>query len=74
MLWEQGEVGINKTLKSLMGESGHPKLVLCDNLEGRGGEVEGFRREGTRVYLWPIHTDVWQKPSQYYKVIILQLK
>ena len=24
-------------------------------------------------YLW-IHTDVWQKPSQYCKVIILQLK
>ena len=29
--------------------------------------------ESTRVYLWPIHTDVWQKPSQYFKVIILQL-
>ena len=32
-----------------------------------------FRMEGTRVYLWPIHTDVWQKLSQYCKVIILQL-
>ena len=32
--------------------------------------------EGTYVYLWPIHADVWQKPSQYCKVraIILQLK
>ena len=30
--------------------------------------------KGTHVYLWPIHIDVWQKPSQYYKVIILQLK
>ena len=29
---------------------------------------------GTRVYLWPIHFDVWQKPSQYCKIIILQLK
>ena len=40
-----------------------------------GREVEGlFRMEGTRIYVWPIHTDVWQKPSQYSEVIILQLK
>ena len=26
------------------------------------------------VYLWPIHVDVWQKPTQYCKAIILQLK
>ena len=25
--------------------------------------------EGTHVYLWPIHTDVWQKLSQYCKLI-----
>ena len=35
----------------------------------RGGmvrEVGGrFKREGTYVYLMPIHVDVWQKPSQY---------
>ena len=31
--------------------------------------------ERTYVYLWPFHVDVWQKKkSQYYKVIILQLK
>ena len=29
---------------------------------------------GTHVHPWLIHVDVWQKPSQYYKVIILQLK
>ena len=34
----------------------------------------GFRREGTYVYLWLIHVDVWQKPKQYCKAIILQLK
>ena len=34
---------------------------------GRGG-LE------THVYLWPIHVDVWQKPSLYCKVIIPQLK
>ena len=33
-----------------------------------------FKTEGTYVYLWLIHGDVWQKPTQYYKVIILQLK
>ena len=33
-----------------------------------------FKREGTYVYLWLIHVDIWQKPSQYCKVIILQLK
>ena len=40
-----------------------------------GWEVEGrFKREGTDVYLWLIHVDMWQKPTQYYKVITLQLK
>ena len=40
-----------------------------------GWEVGGsFRREGTRVYLWLIHVDVWQEPTQYCKAIILQLK
>ena len=33
-----------------------------------------FRREGTYVYLWLIHVDVWQKSTQYYKAIILPLK
>ena len=40
-----------------------------------GWEVGGrFKREGTYVYLWLVHGDVWQKPSQYCKAIILQLK
>ena len=39
-----------------------------------GTEVGGnFNREGTYV-LWLIHVDVWQKPTQYCKAIILQLK
>ena len=28
----------------------------------------GFRREGTPVFLQPIHAEVWQKPSQHFKV------
>ena len=33
-----------------------------------------FKREKTYVYLWLNHVDVWQKPTQYCKAIILQLK
>ena len=37
-------------------------------------EVGGsFKREGTHLYLWLIHV-VWQKPTQYCKAMILQLK
>ena len=42
------------------------------------GRVVGGRlkREGrgTYVYPWLIQVDAWQKPTQYYKAIILQLK
>ena len=31
-------------------------------------------REGTQVYLWLINDDVWQKPTQFCKAIILQSK
>ena len=34
----------------------------------------GDEREGTDVYLWLIHVDVWQRPTQYYKAIFPQLK
>ena len=40
-----------------------------------GREVGGrSKRKETHVYLWLIHADVWQKPTQYCKAIILQLK
>jgi len=50
--------------------------VVYDNLEwwdwvGGGREV---KREGIYVYLWLTHVDIWQKPTQYCKAIILQLK
>ena len=35
------------------------------DLEEYGGERGGFRREGTYVFLWPIHVNVQQKPLQY---------
>ena len=53
------------------------KLGLCDNLRGgMGREVGGmFKREETYVYLWLIHVDVLQKPTQFCKaIIVLQLK
>ena len=54
-------------------ESGSSNQVLCDSLEG--WEVGGrLKREGTCVYLWLIHVDVWQKPTQYCKAIILRLR
>ena len=37
-------------------------------------EGRRFKKEGTYVYLWLIHVDVWQKPTQYCKASILQLK
>ena len=59
---------------SLMHEAGHP--MVWDNPEGLGGEGSGsgVQDGGSRVYLWPFHAAVWQKASQYCKVIILQLK
>ena len=33
-----------------------------------------FKREGIYVYLWLIHADMWQRPTQYCKAIILKLK
>ena len=43
-------------------------------MECGGSWEEVFRSEGTYVYLWLIHVDVWQNPTQYCKAIILQLK
>ena len=50
--------------------------MLCDNIEGWEGRAvgRGYKKEGTYVCLWLIHVGVWQKPSQYCKVIVLQLK
>ena len=61
--------------ESLMPESGDTKPMFWDNPEGWGGEGggKGVQVEGTHVHLWLIHADVWQKPSQYRKVTILQL-
>ena len=48
--------------------------MLCDDLEGWDGEAGREAQEGICVYLWLIHVVLWQKPTQHYKAIILQLK
>ena len=53
-----------------------PKACALWQQDRWGGEEGGkeVQEEGTHVYLWLIYADVWQKPSQYCKAIILQLK
>ena len=50
--------------------------MFCDNLEGWDGVGDGREvpEGGTYVYIGLIHIDVWQKPTQHCKAIILQLK
>ena len=52
------------------------QIRLCDNLEEEmEWKVEGrFKKEWACVYLWLIHVDIWQKPTQYCEAIILKLK
>ena len=62
--------GVHVSFWNLLYDAGNSKLVLCDNLEGWKGEGGGREvQEGGDI--WPIHVNVWQKPSQYCKVIIL---
>ena len=50
-----------------MHETGRSWLVHWDDKEGWDGEGGGkeVQDEGTRVHLWLILIDVWQKPLQY---------
>ena len=49
--------------------------IRCSGTTQRdGGEGDGGSGLGGHVDLWPIDLDVWQKPSQYCEIIILQLK
>ena len=61
---------------NLLYEAGSSNLVLCENPEGWDGVESGREvpEGGTYVHLWLIHADVWQKPTQYCKTIILQLQ
>ena len=43
--------------------------------DGMSREVGGrFKKEDAYVFLWLFHVNIWEKPLQYCKVIILKLK
>ena len=46
----------------------YDKPEECDRVGQR------FKREVTYLYLWLMHVDILQKPTEYCKTIILQLK
>ena len=61
---------------STMREEGNGNFGALGQPEGWGGEGGGGGGSGwggTHVFLWLIHVDVRQKPSQHCKVIIFQL-
>ena len=76
MIWENSIETCTLPYACLIHEAGHPEPVLWGNPEGLGEESGGrcVQDRDAYVYLWLIHVDVWQKPSQYYEAIILQLK
>jgi len=49
-------------------------LLIAENQKQLNVQKQMVGGGGTHVHLWLIHVDVWQKTSQYCKVIILQLK
>ena len=53
---------------------GSSNPLLSDNLKGQDRVRGRFKSEGTYVYLWLIHADVWQKPTQHCKTLIFHLK
>ena len=61
---------------NLLYDAVNSNLGLCDNLEGWDGEEGGKEVQGggSYVFLWLIHVDVWQKPTQHCKAVIFQLK
>ena len=61
--WELGVRGVMQGALS--------QCPVTTSRDGKGREVGGgSKKEGTYVHLIPIHVDVWQKPSQYCKVMI----
>ena len=50
----------------------------CAVMTERGGMWWGLggrlKTEGTYVYLWLLHADIWQIPTRFHKAIFLQLK
>ena len=47
----------------------HPGALLQPRDVGWGGRWERASRGGTYVYLWLIHVNVWQKPTNQNSVV-----
>jgi len=47
---------------------------VAENWKINGKMQGGFQREGTYLYPWLNHVNIWQRPIQYCKAIIFQLK
>ena len=84
----EGEGGVYETvtvthMHTIMCKISSGKLLytrswaLCSVMTWMGDYVEGegiFKKEGTYVYIWLIHTVIWQNPIQCCEAIIIQLK
>ena len=59
--------------ENVLSDAGSSTLGSVTAARGDGVEMGGrFKRKGTMyAYLWLIHADIWQKPTQYCKAIIL---
>ena len=58
-------------------QGAQPAALRQARAVGSGGRWKGgsrHKKEGTCGYLWPSHVDIWQKPTQHRKAIIIQLK
>ena len=68
--------GINQVVKKLVSfyKGAQGWCIGMTLRDGMGWVVGGGSGWGTHVHPWLIHVNVWQKPPQYCKVIILQLK
>ena len=63
------------TSASLMHDAGHSEQALwTTQRDGAGRELGGAQEGETHVHSRVGHGDDWQKPPQYCKEIILQLK
>ena len=56
------------------GASGKESSALWWGVVRDGKMIHKRVKEEKYVYVWLIHADVWQKPTQHCKAIILQLK
>ena len=65
-----------RVLCVLTGSGTTPRPRKREMEQNRGARKVGgrFKRKGTYVYLWLVHVNVWQKPTQFFEAIVLQLK